>query len=185
MKQKSTTMRVPAACGCGCGEAVDWPIGAMLKWYRSKRTRNSEMPQNITKSAKDIVKDALSQVTAISAEEAMSLVGSPDHVFVDLRDGIEQAKTGIIAGAVASAKTGIIAGAVASSRGMLEFHIDPDSPAHKPEFNQDKTYVFYCASGGRSALAATVAMEMGLSPLVNLTGGVGAWKKAGGDLVQE
>ncbi|MDG1339864.1 MAG: rhodanese-like domain-containing protein [Paracoccaceae bacterium] len=131
------------------------------------------MPQNITKSAKDIVKDALSQVTAISAEEAMSLVGSPDHVFVDLRDGIEQAKTGIIAGAVAS------------SRGMLEFHIDPDSPAHKPEFNQDKTYVFYCASGGRSALAATVAMEMGLSPLVNLTGGVGAWKKAGGDLVQE
>ncbi|EET46795.1 rhodanese-like domain-containing protein [Thalassobium sp. R2A62] len=173
MKQKSTTMRVPAACGCGCGEAVDWPIGAMLKWYRSKRTRNSEMPQNITKSAKDIVKDALSQVTAISAEEAMSLVGSPDHVFVDLRDGIEQAKTGIIAGAVAS------------SRGMLEFHIDPDSPAHKPEFNQDKTYVFYCASGGRSALAATVAMEMGLSPLVNLTGGVGAWKKAGGDLVQE
>ena len=173
MKQKSTTMRVPAACGCGCGEAVDWPIGAMLKWYRSKRTRNSEMPQNITKSAKDIVKDALSQVTAISAEEAMSLVGSPDHVFVDLRDGIEQAKTGIIAGAVAS------------SRGMLEFHIDPDSPAHKPEFNQDKTYVFYCASGGRSAVAATVAMEMGLSPLVNLTGGVGAWKKAGGDLVQE
>jgi rhodanese-related sulfurtransferase len=173
MKQKSTTMRVPAACGCGCDEAVDWPIGAMLKWYRSKRTRNSEMPQNITKSAKDIVKDALSQVTAISAEEAMSLVGSPDHVFVDLRDGIEQAKTGIIAGAVAS------------SRGMLEFHIDPDSPAHKPEFNQDKTYVFYCASGGRSALAATVAMEMGLSPLVNLTGGVGAWKKAGGDLVQE
>ena len=173
MKQKSTTMRIPAACGCGCGEAVDWPIGAMLKWYRSKRTRNSEMPQNITKSAKDIVKDALSQVTAISAEEAMSLVGSPDHVFVDLRDGIEQAKTGIIAGAVAS------------SRGMLEFHIDPDSPAHKPEFNQDKTYVFYCASGGRSALAATVAMEMGLSPLVNLTGGVGAWKKAGGDLVQE
>lgn len=131
------------------------------------------MPQNITKSAKDIVKDALSQVTAISAEDAMSLVGSPDHVFVDLRDGTEQAKTGIIPGAVAS------------SRGMLEFHIAPDSPAHKPEFNQDKTYVFYCASGGRSALAATVAMEMGLSPLVNLTGGVGAWKKAGGDLVQE
>ena len=128
------------------------------------------MAQIITKSSKDIVKAALAAVPAISAEEAMSLVESPDHVFVDLRDGIEQAKTGMIPGAVAS------------SRGMVEFHIDPKSPLHKPEFNQDKTYVFYCASGGRSALAALVAMDMGLTPVVNLSGGIGAWKKAGGML---
>ncbi|HMB14573.1 MAG TPA: rhodanese-like domain-containing protein [Roseovarius sp.] len=128
------------------------------------------MTQTITKSAKDIVKDAMERVPAISAEEALALSGSPDHVFVDLRDGTEQAKTGVIPGAVAS------------SRGMMEFHIDPESPAHKPEFNQDKTYVFYCASGGRSAIAALVAMEMGLSPVVNMSGGVGAWKKAGGTL---
>ena len=128
------------------------------------------MPQTITKSSKAIVKEALASVPAISAEEAINLVTSPDHVFIDLRDGTEQAKTGMIPGAVAS------------SRGMMEFHIDPESPAHKPEFNQDKTYVFYCASGGRSALAAQVAMDMGLSPVVNMTGGVGAWKKAGGAL---
>jgi rhodanese-related sulfurtransferase len=128
------------------------------------------MAQTITKSAKDIVKAALSAVPAISAEEAVALVGSPGHAFVDLRDGTEQAKTGIVPGAVAS------------SRGMMEFHIAPESPVHKPEFNQDKTYVFYCASGGRSALAAQVAIDMGLSPVVNLAGGVGAWKKAGGTL---
>ena len=128
------------------------------------------MPQKITKSAKDIVKAALSEVPAISVEEALSLVGSATHVFVDLRDGTEQAKPGTIPGAVAS------------SRGMMEFHIDPESPAHKPEFNQDKTYVFYCASGGRSALSAKVAIDMGLSPVVNLSGGVGAWTKAGGPL---
>jgi rhodanese-related sulfurtransferase len=126
------------------------------------------MAQNITKSAKDLVQSALSTVPAISVEEAMALAGSPDHIFVDLRDGTEQARTGTISGAVAS------------SRGMMEFHIDPESPAHKPEFNQAKTYVFYCASGGRSALAAAVAMDMGLSPVVNLTGGFGAWSKAGG-----
>ena len=126
------------------------------------------MPQTITKSSKDIVKEALASVPAISAEEAMNLVTSPDHVFVDLRDGTEQTNTGMISGAVAS------------SRGMMEFHIDPVSPAHKPEFNQDKTYVFYCASGGRSALAAQMVMDMGLSPVVNIAGGVGAWKKAGG-----
>jgi len=128
------------------------------------------MAQTITKTSRDIVKEAMARVPAINAEEALSLINSPDHVFVDLRDGPEQAKTGVIAGAVAS------------SRGMMEFHIDPDCPAHKPEFNQDKTYVFYCASGGRSAMAAIVAMEMGLQPVVNLAGGVGAWKKAGGTL---
>ena len=128
------------------------------------------MAQNITKSSKDLVKAALAAVPAISAEDALSLEGSSDHVFVDLRDKTEQAKTGIIPGAVAS------------SRGLMEFHVDPESPAHKPEFNQDKTYVFYCASGGRSVMAALVAMEMGLSPVVNLSGGVGAWKKAGGTL---
>src|SRR6056297_3347625 len=128
------------------------------------------MTQTITKSAKDIVKDAMERVPAISAEEALALSGSPDHVFVDLRDGTEQTKTGTIPGAVAS------------SRGMLEFHIDPESPAHKPAFNQDKTYVFYCASGGRSVMAEQVAKEMGLAPVVNLRGGVGAWTKAGGAL---
>ncbi len=128
------------------------------------------MAQTITRSVKDIVKQALSSVPAISAEDALALANSPGHVFVDLRDGTEQAKTGVIAGAVAS------------SRGMMEFHIDPESPAHKPEFNQDKTYVFYCASGGRSALAAQVAMDMGLTPVMNMTGGVAAWKKVGGTL---
>ncbi|WP_366524508.1 rhodanese-like domain-containing protein [uncultured Tateyamaria sp.] len=65
---------------------------------------------------------------------------------------------------------------------MMEFHVDPQSPAHKPEFAQDKTYVFYCASGGRSALAAKVAIEMGLNPVINLSGGIGAWSKANGPL---
>ncbi len=128
------------------------------------------MAQNITKSSKDIVKAALAAVPAISADEALALVASDAHVFVDLRDGTEQANTGIIKGAVAS------------SRGMMEFHIDPESSTHKPEFNQNKTYIFYCASGGRSALAAQVAMDMGLSPVLNLAGGVAAWKKANGTL---
>jgi rhodanese-related sulfurtransferase len=126
------------------------------------------MAQNITKSSKEIVGAAIKAVPAISVDEALQLVNSRNHVFVDLRDGNEQEKTGRIPGAIAS------------SRGMMEFHVDPQSPVHKPEFNQDKTYIFYCASGGRSALAALVAMDMGLSPVVNMSGGFGAWKKVGG-----
>jgi len=125
------------------------------------------MPQKIIKTSSSLVKEALAEVPAISVNEAMSLVESNTHIFVDLRDGAEQSR-------------GMIPGAVASSRGLMEFHIDPDSPAHNTAFNQDKTYIFYCASGGRSALAAKVAMDMGLSPVVNLTGGIAAWAAAGG-----
>jgi len=125
------------------------------------------MPQKIIKTSSSLVKEALAEVPAISVNEAMSLVESNTHIFVDLRDGAEQSR-------------GMIPGAVASSRGLMEFHIDPDSPAHNLAFNQDKTYIFYCASGGRSALAAKVAMDMGLSPVVNLTGGIAAWAAAGG-----
>jgi len=127
------------------------------------------MPQKIIKTSSSLVKEALAEVPAISVNEAMSLVESNTHIFVDLRDGVEQSR-------------GMIPGAVASSRGLMEFHIDPDSPAHNPAFNQDKTYIFYCASGGRSALAAKVAMDMGLSPVVNLTGGIAAWAAAGGEV---
>jgi len=157
-----------AVC-CGNGAlSLEWPIRSILKKMNFNYESLPIMPQNITKSAKSIVKDALEKVPAISTDDAIALVNSDDHVFVDLRDGTEQAKIGIIPGAVAS------------SRGMMEFHIDPESPAHKAEFNQDKTYVFYCASGGRSAMAALIAMDMGLKPVLNMSGGFGAWKKAGG-----
>jgi rhodanese-related sulfurtransferase len=58
---------------------------------------------------------------------------------------------------------------------MLEFWIDPDNPYHKEIFNQDKTYVFYCAAGWRSALSAQTAQDMGLGPVYHINGGFTAW----------
>jgi rhodanese-related sulfurtransferase len=39
--------------------------------------------------------------------------------------------------------------------------------------------VFFCASGWRSALAASTAQAMGLKPVAHLAGGFSAWKTAG------
>jgi rhodanese-related sulfurtransferase len=63
---------------------------------------------------------------------------------------------------------------------MLEFWIDPDSPYAKPVFQQDRRFVFYCASGWRSALAAKAAQDMGLAPVAHVGGGFTAWRAAGG-----
>ena len=126
------------------------------------------MPQKIIKSSKQIVQEAFDSVPKIDVNEAISLLESKKHQFVDLRD-YEEVKA-----------KGQIPNALLSSRGMMEFHLDPESPAHKSEFNQDKIFIFYCATGGRSALAAKVAIEMGLKTVLNLTGGFSSWKKAGG-----
>jgi len=63
---------------------------------------------------------------------------------------------------------------------MLEFWIDPDSPYHKPMFAEDRRFVFYCAGGWRSALAAKTALDMGLENVAHIGGGFGAWREAGG-----
>ena len=128
------------------------------------------MGQIISSSVKKIVKEALASVDSISVQEAKSLIENERYQFVDVRELSEQQNVGVIPGAILS------------SRGMIEFHIDPDSPLHKSEFGQEKTYIFYCASGARSALAAVAAKDMGLKPVVNMAGGITEWIKNSGSI---
>jgi rhodanese-related sulfurtransferase len=89
-------------------------------------------------------------------------------VIVDIRDPRE------------IERDGRIPGAFACTRGMLEFWIDPASPYAKPIFQSDKKFVFHCAGGLRSVLAAKTAQDMGLKPVAHIGGGFAAWRDAGG-----
>ncbi|MCE8507766.1 rhodanese-like domain-containing protein [Ruegeria pomeroyi] len=131
------------------------------------------MAQKITKGIKTLLAEANARVATLPVAEAKALYDDPDHVFVDLRD-IREVQ-----------RSGMIPGAFSCPRGMLEFWIDPDSPYHKPVFNQDKTYVFYCASAWRSALAAQAAQEMGLAPVMHLEGGFTEWVKQDGPVAEK
>lgn len=74
---------------------------------------------------------------------------------------------------------GMIDGAVHAPRGMLEFWADENSPYHRPEFSPGGRTVLYCASGGRSALAANTLAELGYDDVAHLEGGIKAWVQAG------
>jgi rhodanese-related sulfurtransferase len=63
---------------------------------------------------------------------------------------------------------------------MLEFALDPTMPYHNEAFSSGKHVIFYCASGGRSALAADTAQQLGLQNISHLSGGFKAWCEAGG-----
>lgn len=55
--------------------------------------------------------------------------------------------------------------------------------AHLPEslsgFSGNCTLVFQCRSGGRSAIAASLALASGVKHVLNLAGGISAWEAAG------
>ena len=115
----------------------------------------------------ELLDEANAVVEVVSPEEAASLLDDTETIFVDLRDPREVEREGRIAGAQHC------------PRGMLEFWIDPDSPYHKPFFSSGKSFVFFCAGGWRSALAAKTAQEMGLEPVRHILGGFTAWRAAG------
>ena len=130
------------------------------------------MPQNITTRVQALVEAAEREIETLSAEQAIAQHGRDDVVFVDLRDIRELNREGRVPGAFHC------------PRGMLEFWLDPQSKYHKPIFGEDKRFVFFCAAGQRSALAAQSAQRMGLRPVAHIGGGFGAWKAAGGPVTE-
>ncbi len=125
------------------------------------------MPQTITKGYKALLAEADKAIETLSVDDVKGLLGREDVVLVDIRDPRELEREGRMPGAFHC------------TRGMLEFWIDPESPYAKPVFQEDKKFVFFCAGGWRSALAAKTAQDMGLKPVAHMAGGFGAWKKAG------
>lgn len=107
-------------------------------------------------------------VQKLTPHDLRGLLDDPDAravlVLVDIRDQAE------------IAAEAMIDGALHAPRGGLEFLIDPESPEHQRRFAEGDIYVFYCATGERSLLAARLAQEMGLMARV-LDGGLRAWNR--------
>ena len=119
-------------------------------------------------SAAQMVETARSKIEEIETSDLITMVEDPNVVIVDIRDVRERQRGGFIPGSVHA------------PRGMVEFWIDPDSPYFKDVFGQeDKKYVFHCASGWRSALTVATLQDMGFEA-AHLREGFSTWEKQGG-----
>ena len=121
----------------------------------------------ITKGIKQLCAEAESIIDTWTIEQVHEAMNDEDVGLVDIRDIRELWRDGAIPAAIHA------------PRGMLEFCVDPESPYAKDVFQSGKRFVFFCAGGLRSALAARSVHEMGLSPVCHMRGGFGAWSKAG------
>ena len=121
----------------------------------------------LEKGLMQLMAEANAVVAAIPAHEALGSADDPQVVFVDVRESVER-------------QAGSVRGSVHAPRGFLEFLADPHSPSHLPALSSGKTLVVFCASGGRSALAAKTLIDMGVANVTHLEGGYAAWRAAGG-----
>lgn len=126
------------------------------------------MALKLKKGIKQLVAEANAEIETLKAGDALKLKDDPNVVLVDLRDIRELQRDGRVPGAFHA------------PRGMLEFWVDPESPYYKEIFGTGKKFVFFCAGGLRSALAAQAVQHMGLEPVCHIEGGFRAWKEAGG-----
>ena len=73
-------------------------------------------------------------------------------------------------------RDGDLPGALVIDRNVLEWRLDPASPARIPEANDyDRRIVIVCNQGYSSVLAAVTLRELGLHRATDLVGGYQAW----------
>jgi len=122
------------------------------------------MPRTLT----ELLNEAEARIETVTPEQAVAMRDDPGVQLVDIRDIRELWRDGAVPGAYHC------------PRGMLEFWIAEDSPYTKEVFQaKDRKYVFFCAGGQRSILAADVARTLGLET-AHVAKGFRGWKEAGG-----
>jgi rhodanese-related sulfurtransferase len=107
-------------------------------------------------------KVAVAEYKNITVSELPNLISSGNVQLVDVRTDAEIAR-------------GRIGGAIS-----LPLHL---LPLRLRELDVQKTTVFYCQMGGRSAQAAAFATAQGMAGVANLQGGITAWAHAGGEII--
>jgi rhodanese-related sulfurtransferase len=108
---------------------------------------------------------------ALSAAEAMALLGGEKVALVDLREQSERDKHGSIPGSLHAPYTDLAANL---RRGGILYELACAT---------GKRIVFYCAFGERSAMAVQAAQDVGLTSACHIHGGIAAWRQAKGALL--
>ena len=118
----------------------------------------------------DLVSEAKQSIEELTVDQLKAEMAAGACTVVDIRDFRERIGKGSIPGAESA------------PRGMLEFWFDPESPYHREHYTFDKRYVFFCASGWRSALATKAVAELGFDNVAHLEAGFEGWAASGAEV---
>ncbi|WP_028747412.1 MBL fold metallo-hydrolase [Rhizobium mesoamericanum] len=114
--------------------------------------------------------NVMRQGWALTAQQALSVVGLGDVALIDLRETAERQRNGAIPGSLHVPYP------------SLEESIGDGGMLHELASSTRKRLLFYCAFGERSAMAVQAAHDAGLPLAFHIQGGIDAWKKADGPI---
>ncbi len=123
----------------------------------------------------DFVKAAKAQIDEVTPEELEAMIENTENLLIlDVRESSEH-------------EQGHIRNAMLVPRGILEAAADKDYPKHQPTLvaARKRPVAVYCATGGRSAMAAATLKQMGFENVVSLAGGITRWQQEDRPLVRE
>ena len=80
-------------------------------------------------------------------------------------------------------KHGTLEGALHAPYPAIEESLKPGGMLREVAAATGRRIVFFCAFGERSAMAIAAAKEAGLANTAHISGGIDAWKKAGGPVL--
>lgn len=121
----------------------------------------------LKKTSDAMVQEARRRIEEVEATDLIKMMDDAHVLTIDIRDIRERQHSGFIPNSFHA------------PRGMIEFWIDPDSPYFKSIFSKDKKFVFYCASGWRSALTVATLKDMGFEA-AHLKSGFSGWLQNSG-----
>lgn len=124
---------------------------------------NTDTPMSLM----DFVKAAKANIKEVSPAELEQMGNDlQDLLLLDVRESSEH-------------EQGHIKGAMLVPRGILEAAADPQYPKHTPALSsaRERPVAIYCATGGRSALAANTLQMMGFKNVCSVDGGIMRWMK--------
>ncbi|MCB2114914.1 MAG: sulfurtransferase [Rhodobacteraceae bacterium] len=109
----------------------------------------------------------LKSAPRLTAADAVARAKAGELIVIDVRD-IAEIKA-----------TGRAAGSLHIPLMTLQMKCDPSSPECLAELKSGKPIALYCASGGRSQMAAQMMAQLGYAEVHNI-GGFFDWQAAGG-----
>ncbi|MFT6986514.1 MAG: rhodanese-related sulfurtransferase [Psychromonas sp.] len=107
-----------------------------------------------------LIKDKLTGVTSVTAQQATIMVNKQDAIIVDLRSSDEYQK-----------------GHIVNAKNITLSQIEKGNFA-EIENHKETPIILVCESGARSSGAATKLVKAGFTQVNNLSSGMGGWASA-------
>jgi rhodanese-related sulfurtransferase len=115
----------------------------------------------------DILGEARGRLSRVGPEHAHAAIRDEGALLVDIRTQAQRAAQGVVPGALHI------------ERNVLEWRLDPRSPARLPGICYDSRVIVMCVEGYASSLAAASLQDLGLANATDLDGGFVAWSLSG------